>query len=161
MNSRDDKRSLSIKSEKRSAKELGLKLTKNSGACTMKGDMYNDSIMLEEKSTSKAFFRLSSKILAKLFKEASQVDRIPILLIKFLHTPSLDTSVFIMSLLDYNDLTNENLRPEYLENKATFLVKNNADLTKPVAFTFITDLVMFSIQDFKTLKDKIDERRSN
>ena len=65
----------SIKKEKKLAKQLALKVTKNSGALTKKADMQGDKTILEMKSSFAKKFRVKTGWVVKLLKECEKNDK--------------------------------------------------------------------------------------
>lgn len=71
------------KQEKKLAKDIGARLTPNSGATSFaKGDMYTDEYLVESKATGNASFILKKEVLEKIEREAIQEGKIPLLIIE-------------------------------------------------------------------------------
>ena len=74
----------SIKEEKSVAKEIGAKLTPQSGAKKfMPGDMYNGEYLIEHKGTDKKNFTITHEILDKATKEAFLMSKTPVIIVTF------------------------------------------------------------------------------
>lgn len=71
------------KSEKALAKRIGGRLTPNSGAAGMKGDIRVDGYLIEAKSSSAGSMAIARDWLIKIAREASMVGRRPALAITF------------------------------------------------------------------------------
>lgn len=87
-------RKISIKSEKKSAKKYGMRTRKNSGAGYLKGDLYSDMFLIEQKDVMDNLNRrISAKELRKHISDAQTYNLIPAFLLKF---RSMGVEMFIL-----------------------------------------------------------------
>lgn len=91
------KRTISMKSEKKTSKDLGMSLTKNSGANTIKGDMHDDIFCVEQKDTSKDTWTFRYHELKKHTDFCTSYNWIPVFLVKFALGNGLSADVYAIS----------------------------------------------------------------
>jgi len=72
------------KKEKDYAKEIGGKVVGGSGcAWSSKGDVRKELCLIEMKTTDKKSIKVDEKFLAKIFKEAVKVGKLPFLVLEY------------------------------------------------------------------------------
>lgn len=90
-------RDRSTRQEKRLAKELGGRVTMNSGATFFENDIVTDTMEVEAKTTSKASFIVKEADLEKMALKCDS-KKFPIMLIEFEKTKR------VVAVLNYEDL---------------------------------------------------------
>ena len=92
----------SRKQEAQTAKDIGGKTTIASGALVQKGDVFNDKLLVECKTTEKDFYSLKKTTWDKIFKEAVRNSnmRIPVMRIDL-----KDSSTHSYAIMQENNFT--------------------------------------------------------
>ena len=91
-------RERSYKQETKLAKELGGRVTLNSGATFNENDIITDTLEIEAKTTAKGSFIVKDSELEKMILKCDN-KKVPIMVIEF------EKSKRVVAVIDYEDLT--------------------------------------------------------
>lgn len=158
-----DNRTASMKSEKRSARVLGMRLTVNS----RKGDFYSSHVLVEEKTTKKPQFRVRLETLTKLWMDGHKRNKLPVLLVKFTgEKVSSDEYFFVLTEDDYAAMKDVHVDTfkDYghtASDATSFLVKKGQDCNSKVSImTGKHRLVIINLPDMKEAIQQYESRCS-
>lgn len=90
----------SLKSERKKAKSLGVTCVPGSGCSKRKGDHYNDHFLIEQKDTTRNSFSIKKETYLKIYKEASDLGKSPVLNIDF-KDPTGDVELYAITREDF------------------------------------------------------------